>query len=48
MNALSQSVENVARLTEENLTVAHATQRCSHALHQNVERMRKAVAQYNV
>ncbi|WP_374403504.1 methyl-accepting chemotaxis protein [Niveibacterium sp.] len=48
MNALAQSLENVARLTEENLNVAHATQRCSHALHQNVERMRKAVAQYNV
>ncbi|WP_374600101.1 methyl-accepting chemotaxis protein [Niveibacterium sp.] len=48
MNALAQSVENVARLTEENLTVADATQRCSHALHRNVERMRKAVAQYNV
>ncbi|WP_374509477.1 methyl-accepting chemotaxis protein [Niveibacterium sp.] len=48
MSAIAQSVENVARLTEENLNVAHATQRCSHALHQNVERMRKAVAQYNV
>ncbi|MDP5240778.1 PAS domain-containing methyl-accepting chemotaxis protein [Uliginosibacterium sp. 31-16] len=48
MTMMAQSVEQVARLTEENLGVARDTEATSHALQGNVERMRKAVAQYKV
>jgi aerotaxis receptor len=48
MTLLAQSVEQVAQLTEDNLTVARDTRNSSDLLLDSVERMRKAVGQYRV
>jgi methyl-accepting chemotaxis protein len=48
MTLMARSVEHVALLTEENLSGARATESSSHVLKTNVDRMRKAVAQYKV
>ncbi|MBS1210507.1 MAG: aerotaxis sensor receptor protein [Proteobacteria bacterium] len=48
MGMMAESVEQVARLTEDNLGTARDTEASSHILQTNVGRMRKAVAQYRV
>ncbi|GAB2891871.1 methyl-accepting chemotaxis protein [Uliginosibacterium flavum] len=48
MTMMAGSVEQLSRLTEENLGVARDTEASSHILQSSVERMRKAVAQYKV
>ncbi|KAF7599401.1 MAG: chemotaxis protein [Candidatus Dactylopiibacterium carminicum] len=48
MLLMSRSVEQLAHLTDDNLSAAHGTESASHKLLDNVERMRKAVAQYHV
>ena len=46
MIEMAQSVEQLARLTADNLATARDTEAVSHILQTNVGRMRKAVAQY--
>ncbi len=48
MDLMGQGLESVAALTGKNLEVAHATEAASTRLQLNVERMGKAVAQYQV
>ncbi len=46
MTAMSQGIERLARLTEDNLETARITEQSSVTVQANVERMRKAVALY--
>jgi methyl-accepting chemotaxis protein len=48
MNLMARNVEHVAMLSEENLMVARGTEASSLLLKNHVERMRRAVAQYQI
>jgi aerotaxis receptor len=48
MAVMAKSVEDVAQLTEQNMSVARNTEASSRVLKTNVDRMKKAVTQYRV
>ncbi|PLK50947.1 PAS domain-containing methyl-accepting chemotaxis protein [Uliginosibacterium sp. TH139] len=48
MEHMAGGIEAIARQTESNLGVAHATDDTTHQLERSVERMRRAVTQYRV